>query len=445
MISIRAFLCLDDNSFMDKIQYTTAQEAVKLVKSGDRIYVQSAAATPKILTDALAQRASELRNVEVSHILTSDYAAYAAPALRESFYVNSFFLSANVRHIIKEGNGSYTPVFLSELPKLFSNKIVPIDGVFISVSPPDKHGYCSLGVSVEACIGAIKHARYVIAQVNENMPRTFGDTMIHISQITCLVKHNSDLYQMHNPEAITEIENKIALNVAELIEDDSTIQVGIGAIPDAVLKNLFHLKNLGVHTELLTNGVIDLIEKGIITGAKKKIDIGKVVCTFMFGSKKLYDFVNDNPMVCVRSSEYTNAPHIICQNPKMISINSAIEVDITGQVCADSIGTRMYSGVGGQIDFVRGASQSIGGKAIIALPSITKNGESRIVPFLKSGAGVVTSRFHVQYVITEYGIANLQGKTLAQRQKMLIDIAHPEHRETIERNFFEIWKKDNGK
>lgn len=421
---------------MQKYTYTTAQEAVKLVKSGDRIYVQAAAATPKILTDALAERASELRGVEVSHILTSDYAAYAEPSLRDSFYVNSFFLSNNVRHIIKEGNGSYTPVFLSELPKLFYNKIVPIDGVFISISPPDKHGYCSLGVSVEACMGAIKHARYIIAQVNENMPRTFGDAVIHISQITCLVKHNSPLYELGYQENTSSVvENKIAENVAGLIEDDSTIQIGIGSIPDAVLKNLFHLKNLGVHTELLTEGVVDLIEKGVITGAKKKIDVEKVVCTFMFGTKKLYDFVDNNPMVEVRGSEYTNNPHIICQNPKMISVNSAIEVDITGQVCADSIGTRMYSGVGGQIDFVRGASQSIGGKAIIALPSTTKNGQSRIVPYLKLGAGVVTSRFHVQYVITEYGVANLQGKTLAQRQ-MLIDIAHPNHRENIEREFF---------
>lgn len=428
---------------MNNCTYTTAQEAVKLVKSGDRIYVQAAAATPKILTDALAERASELRGVEVSHILTSDYAAYANPSLRDSFYVNSFFLSANVRHIIKEGNGSYTPVFLSELPKLFYNKIVPIDGVFISVSPPDKHGCCSLGVSVEACIGAIKHARYVIAQVNENMPRTFGDAMIHISQITRMVKHNSPLYGMDNPEIISEVEDKIAQNVSQLIEDESTIQIGIGSIPDAVLKKLFHLKDLGVHTELLTNGVVELIEKGIITGAKKKIDTGKVVCTFMFGSKKMYDFVDNNPMIVVRSSEYTNNPHIISQNDKMISVNSAIEVDLTGQVCADSIGTRMYSGVGGQIDFVRGASQSVGGKAIIALPSVTKQGESRIVPFLKTGAGVVTSRFHIQYVITEYGVANLQGKTLAQRQKMLIDIAHPTHREAIEKAFFEVWKKDN--
>lgn len=423
--------------------YTTADEAVKIVQSGDRIYVQAAAATPKILTDALAKRATELRGVEVSHILTSDYAAYADPSLRESFYVNSFFLSSNVRHIIKEGNGSYTPVFLSELPRFFYEKIVPIDGVFISVSPPDRHGYCSLGVSVEACWAAIKHARYVIAQVNENMPRTFGDTSIHISEITYLVPHNSPLYGLEYAERTSGVEEKIAENVAQLIEDNSTIQVGIGSVPDAVLKKLSNRKHLGVHTELLTDGVVDLIEKGVVTGQKKTINTGKVVCTFMFGSKRLYDFAHDNPIIEVRESKYTNAPAIIAQNTQMISVNSAIEVDITGQVCADSIGTKMYSGIGGQIDFVRGASQSVGGKAIIALPSETRHGESRIVPFLRLGAGVVTTRFHIQYVVTEYGIADLRGKTLAQRQKLLVNIAHPKHQEAIERTFYETWKKDN--
>ena len=428
---------------METLKYISADEAVKLVQSGDRIYIQAAAATPTILTDALAKRASELKNVEISHILTSGEAAYANPALKDSFFVNSFFLSGNVRHIIKAGNGSYTPVFLSELPKLFYNKIVPIDGVFITVSPPDRHGYCSLGVSVEATLGAIKHARYIIAQVNENMPRTFGDTMLHISEISALVQHNSPLYGLEYSEKSSEIEEKIAKNVVELIEDDSTIQIGIGSIPDAVLRDLTHLKNLGIHTELLTDGVVDLVEKGVITGSKKAIDVGKIVCTFMFGSKKLYEFANDNPNVLVKESQYTNNPHIIAQNTKMISVNSAIEVDITGQVCADSIGTRMYSGVGGQIDFVRGASQSVGGKAIIALPSTARSGESRIVPFLKQGAGVVTSRFHIQYVVTEYGVADLRGKTLAQRQKLLINIAHPKHRENIEKVFYETWAKDN--
>ena len=298
-------------------------------------------------------------------------------------------------------------------------------------------------MSVEATLGAIKHARYIIAQVNENMPRTFGDTMLHISEISALVQHNSPLYGLEYSEKSSEIEEKIAKNVVELIEDDSTIQIGIGSIPDAVLRDLTHLKNLGVHTELLTDGVVDLVEKGVITGSKKAIDVGKIVCTFMFGSKKLYDFANDNPNVLVKESQYTNNPHIIAQNTKMISVNSAIEVDITGQVCADSIGTRMYSGVGGQIDFVRGASQSVGGKAIIALPSTARSGESRIVPFLKQGAGVVTSRFHIQYVVTEYGVADLRGKTLAQRQKLLINIAHPKHRENIEKVFYETWAKDN--
>lgn len=428
---------------MKRYEYVTAQKAVQRVQSGDRIYVQAAAATPKILLDALAQRASELKGVEVSHILTSGHAAYADPSLKESFFVNSFFLSENVRHIIREGNGSYTPVFLGELPHLFYEKIVPIDGVFISVSPPDKHGYCSLGVSVEACLGAMKHAKYIIAQVNENMPRTFGESVIHISKITHLVHHNSELYGLEHNSVANEVEEKIAENVAQLIDDNSTIQMGIGSIPDAVLGKLTNLKNLGVHTELLTDGIVNLVEKGVITGNKKKIDQGKIVCTFMFGSKKLYDFADDNPIVELRGSEYTNNPFIISQNDQMISVNSAIEVDITGQVCADSIGTRMYSGVGGQVDFVQGASRSKNGKAIIALPSTTKKGESRIVPFLKTGAGVVTSRFHIQYVATEYGVADLKGKTFAQRQKMLIDIAHPNHRETIERQFYEVWKKDN--
>lgn len=423
--------------------YVTPQQAVQVVKSYDRIYVQAAGATPKILTDALAQRAHELKGVEVSHILTADHAAYADPSLRESFFVNSFFLAPNVRHIIKEGNGSYTPVFLGDLPKFFSRRIIPIDGVFLSVSPPDEHGYCSMGVSVEACVGALQHARYVVAQVNPQMPRTFGDATIHVSRITHLVAHESPLYEHKGNDTISDVEDRIAENVAQLIDDGSTIQMGIGAIPDAVLRKLTHLKDLGVHTELLTDGIVALAEKGVITGAKKAIDIGKIICTFAFGTRRLYDFMDNNPAVKLKGSHYTNDPHVIAKNPKMVSVNSAIEIDLTGQVCADSIGTRMYSGVGGQVDFVRGASLSHGGKAIIALPSTTRKGESRIVPFLKQGAGVVTSRFHVQYVVTEYGIAELGGKTLAQRQKMLVDIAHPDHRESILKTYREVWAKDN--
>jgi 4-hydroxybutyrate coenzyme A transferase len=427
---------------MQKYSLMTADEAVKVVKSFDRIYVQAGASTPTILTDALAKRASELRGVEVSHIITGGNAAYADPKLADSFYVNSFFLAPNVRHIIDAGNGSYTPIFLGELPKLFYDKIVPIDGVFISITPPDENGYCSLGVSGEACLAAMEHAKYIIAQVNEYTPRTYGDTMIHISKITHFVEHNTPLYGFEPSNEVSDVEDKIATNVAQLIEDEATLQVGIGSVPDAVLKKLTHLKNLGIHTELLTDGLVELAKKGLVTGEKKGTDIGKIVCTFAYGSQKMYDFMNNNSIVEVRGSDYTNNPFVIAKNPKMVSINSAIEVDITGQVCADSIGTRMFSGCGGQVDFVRGAVQSKGGISVIALSSTTKAGESRIVPVLKQGAGVVTSRFQVQYVATEYGIVNLQGKNLQQRQKELIELAHPNHRETIDKAFFEIRQKD---
>lgn len=428
---------------MKSINYISAQEAVKVVQSNDKIYIQAGGATPTLLTDVLTERASELKNVELSHIFTLGNMAHTQREFSESFFTNSFFISTNVRQTLKNGNGTFTPVFLNELPDLFYQKYIKIDGVFIQVSPPDENGYCSLGVSVEACLAAMENARYVIAVVNEMMPRTYGDALIHQDKITHWVKHNSPIHSIEDEEEISEIENKIAEHIAPLIEDGATLQAGIGSLPNAVLKKLTHLKNLGVHTELLTDGVIELAQKGIITGSEKKIDTHKIVCTFAFGSKKMYDFMNNNPDIEVKKCDYTNNPFIIAQNPKMISINSAIEVDVTGQVCADSIGTRMFSGVGGQVDFVRGASLSKGGKSIIAITSTTKKGESRIVPFLKQGAGVVTSRYDVRYIATEYGIVNLQGKNLLQRQKALIEIAHPNHQEDIERKFFELWKKDN--
>ena len=416
-------------------KYVTAEEAVKVVKSGDRVYLQAAAAVPTVLANALVERAPELRNVEICHLHVEGEARYANPELAQSFHINSFFLGANVRHTLKAGNGSYTPVFLSELPYLFRKKVLPLDVVFIHVSPPDIHGYCSLGVSVEATLSAIERSKKVVAQVNPQMPRTFGDGILHISEIDYLVEINSPIYS-HETEKISPLEDKIGDYIASLIEDESTLQMGIGSIPNAALTKLSNHKNLGLHTEMFSDGVIDLIESNVINGNYKGTNRGRALATFLIGSQRLYDFVNDNPFIEMRESSYVNDTARIRKNPKMVAINSAIEVDITGQVCADSIGARMYSGVGGQMDFIRGASLSEGGKAIIALPSITKNGDSRIVPFLKQGAGVVSTRSHVQYIVTENGIANLYGKSLKQRSAELVKIAHPEHQEWIDREYY---------
>ncbi|PWA04147.1 acetyl-CoA hydrolase/transferase family protein [Flavobacterium psychrotolerans] len=418
-------------------KYVTAEEAVKAVKSDDRVYIQAAAAAPSILTKALSDRASELRNVEVCHLHTEGPAPYANPELADSFHVNSFFIGSNVRHTLAAGNGSYTPVFLSELPYLFRKKVLPIDVVFIHVSPPDIHGYCSLGVSVEATLAAIENAQTVIAQVNPQMPRTFGDGILHVSEIDYLVEVNMPIYS-HEMDAISPLEDKIGTYIASLIEDESTLQMGIGSIPNAALTKLTHHKNLGLHTEMFSDGVIDLIQSDVINCNFKGTSRGRVLATFLMGSKRLYDFVNDNPFIEMKESSIVNDTALIRQNPKMVAINSALEVDVTGQVCADSLGARMYSGVGGQMDFIRGASLSQGGKAIIALPSITTKGESRIVPYLKQGAGVVSTRAHIQYIITENGIADLYGKTLKQRSAELVKIAHPNHQEWIEREYFNL-------
>ena len=418
-------------------KYVTAEEAVKFVKSGDRVYVQAAAATPTILTKALTERASELRDVEICHLHTEGDAPYANPELKDSFHVNSFFIGKNVRHTLAAGNGSYTPVFLSELPLLFRKKVVPLDVVFIHVSPPDRHGYCSLGVSIEATVAAIESAKIVIAQVNPKMPRTFGDGIIHVSEINYLVEVNIPIHSQQMA-IITPEEDKIGTYVASLIEDRSTLQMGIGSIPNAALTKLTNHKDLGLHTEMFSDGVIDLIEKDVINCNYKSVYRGRALATFLIGSQRLYDFIDDNPFVEMKESSYVNDTAKIRKNAKMVAINSAIEVDVTGQVCADSIGAKMYSGVGGQMDFIRGASLSDGGKAIIALPSITKRGESRIVPFLKQGAGVVTTRSHIHYVITENGIADLYGKNLKQRMQALIRIAHPNFQEQIERDFFNV-------
>lgn len=415
----------------------SAEDAVKIIKSNDKVYLQAAAAVPQVLINAMTARHEELRNVQICQLHTEGEAPYANPELKDSFHVNSFFIGKNVRHTLKAGNGSYTPVFLSELPLLFKRNIIDLQVALIHVSVPDKHGYCSLGVSVEATLAAIDNADYVIAQVNKQMPRTHGAGIIHISEIDAFVECDEPL-PIHAASEPTEIENKIGNHVAGLIEDRSTLQMGIGNIPNAVLSRLTNHKDLGLHTEMFSDGVIDLILNDVINGNYKGINRGRALATFLMGSKRLYDYVDDNPFIEMRASDYVNDVSVIKQNPRMVAINSAIEVDVTGQVCADSIGAKMYSGVGGQIDFIRAASLSEGGKAIIALPSVTSKGISRIVPSLKPGAGVVTTRSHVHYVVTEYGIANLYGKTIKQRVKALTEIAHPDYRESIERDYFNL-------
>lgn len=414
----------------------TASDAVKVIKSNDRVYIQAASAAPQSLINAMSERHEELRNVEVCHLHVEGEAPYANSKFSKSFFINSFFIGANVRHTLKAGNGCYTPVFLGELPRLFKRNVVDLNVALISLSPPDKHGYCSLGTTVAATLAAIDNADTVIAEINQQMPRTHGDGIIHISEVDYAVEVDRELIA-HNIPAPNEVEEKIGNYIAELIEDGSTLQMGIGSIPNAVLAKLTNHKNLGIHTELLSDGVIDLILKDVINGNNKTINRGKTVTTFLTGSKRLYDYVDDNPFIEMKAADYTNDVGMIRQNPKVISINSAIEVDLTGQVCADSIGMRMFSGVGGQMDFIRGASLSEGGKPIIALPSVTKRGRSRIVPFLQPGAGVVTTRAHVHYVVTEFGVANLYGKTINQRVKELIKICHPDQRELIERSFVE--------
>ncbi|HVP40186.1 MAG TPA: acetyl-CoA hydrolase/transferase C-terminal domain-containing protein [Candidatus Saccharimonadales bacterium] len=410
--------------------FATAEEAVKVIQSGDRVFIQSVAAAPQRLIDAMAARAPELRGVEIVHLHTEATAPYAAPEVAESFYVNALFVGGNIRQAVNEGRADYVPNFLSEVPALFRKGILPLDVALLHVSPPDRHGYCSLGVSVDVARAAVETAHHVVAQVNPQMPRTHGDSFIHFREIDTAVEVDEPLPEV--PVAkITDLERSIGRYVAELVEDGATLQMGIGAIPDAVLSHLTGHRRLGIHTEMFCDGVIQLVEKGVVTGEEKKVHPGKVVAGFVMGTKRLYDFIDDNPVVMMLDIAYINDTAVIRRNPKVTAINSAIEVDITGQVCADSIGTRFYSGVGGQMDFVRGASLSEGGRPIIALPSTTGRGESRIVPVLKLGAGVVTTRAHVHYIVTEFGVANLYGKNLHQRAAALINIAHPDHREKL--------------
>lgn len=416
-----------------------AEQAVSLIKSGDRVFLHSAAAAPQQLIKAMTARANELRNVEIVSIHTEGVAPYTAPEYAKSFCTNCMFIGANVRKAIETGRGDYIPVFLSEVPALFRRNILPIDVAMIQVSPPDKHGYCSLGVSIDVSRAAVQMAKIVIAQVNPQMPRTHGDGLIHVSKIDAMVEVDEPLIEASKMQ-LGEVEMAIGRNIAGLVDDGATLQMGIGAIPDAVLASLTNHKDLGVHTEMFSDGLINLVEKGIVNGKKKRIHPEKVVASFVMGTRRIYDFIDDNPLIAMLDVAYVNDTAVIRRNPKVTAINSAIEVDLTGQICADSIGSRLYSGVGGQMDFIRGASLSEGGKPIIALPSVTRRGDSRIVPFLKQGAGVVTTRAHVHYIVTEYGVANLYGKNLRQRAKALIEIAHPDHRETLEEQAFERFK-----
>ena len=419
--------------------FTSAQQAVQAVKSGDRVYVHAAAATPTILTEALTRRANELSNIEFCHLHTGGIAPYADPIYKDKFTINSLFLGANVRHTLKQGNGSYTPIFLSEMADAIRNKYIKIDVVFIQVSVPDEHGFCSLGTSIENIPAAISVARVVIAQVNKYMPRTFGDGIIHVSKINFLVEHHQPIYTLDNGE-ISDQELKIGQFIAELIPDKSCLQMGIGSIPNAVLSKLTNHKGLGLHTEMFSDGIIPLVQSGVITGEHKELLKGKIVSTFAQGSQKLYDFIHNNPSVEMREASFTNNPFKIKKISNMVAINSAIEVDVTGQVCADSIGPNIFSGVGGQIDFIYGSSKSKNGKSIIALPAVTAKGQNKIVPYLKQGAGVVTTRSHVDYIVTEFGVAQLFGKCIKQRVKEMIKIAHPKYQESIEKDYYNLLK-----
>jgi 4-hydroxybutyrate CoA-transferase len=420
---------------------TTAEEAVKTIQSGQRIFLTGNCSVPQKILAALVDRAPDLEGVEIVQVLTIGPAPHAEPGLEKSFCINNLFIGSNVRQAIHEGRADFTPVFLSEVPLLFKNGILPLDVALIHVAPPDEHGFCSLGIEAGLVKTPAQVARIVIAEVNEQMPRTLGDSFIHISKIDHVIPVNYPLAELPMGET-NELSMKIGGYIATLIEDGSTLQMGIGAIPDAVLHFLDGKKNLGVHTELFSDGVMNLVRKGVINNEMKTIHPGKIIAGFILGTKELYRFVDDNPIVELHPTEYVNDPFVIAKNHKMVSMNSAIEIDLTGQVNADSIGPKFYSGVGGQLDFVYGASRCPGGKPIIALPSTVtlKDGGqlSRIVSMLKPGAGVVTTRNHVHYVVTEYGIADLYGMTIRRRARSLIDIAHPDFREQLEREAYEL-------
>ncbi len=411
-----------------KKKLTSAEDAVSVVKSGDRVYLSGNAATPYNLMRALAARKDELRDVELVHVLLLGDDPLSKPEMEGHFRHNSLFVGPADRKAINEGRADYVPIFLHHIPDLFYSGIMPLDVALLHVSPPDEHGFMSLGVEVLASKAAAEKAKLVIAQVNEKMPRVLGDSFLHVSRFHKIVEVSEALPQLQK-SPISEVERMIGKYIADLIEEGATLQLGIGGIPDAVLAALASQRDLGVHTEMVSDGVMEAIEAGIVTGAKKTFHPYKVVITFALGSTRLYDFVDNNPIFEAHPTDYVNHPFNVARNDNMVAINSAIEVDITGQVCSDSIGTQIFSGFGGQVDFIRGAAHSKGGKPIIALPSTAKNGEmSRIVPFLKKGAGVVTTRGDVRYVVTEFGVAYLYGRNLQERTKALINIAHPKFR-----------------
>jgi acyl-CoA hydrolase len=422
------------------IQFVSAEEAVLLIKSNDRVFMQGSAATPINLLNKLLCRYKELQNVELVGISTYGNIEFGNPEYKGSFYINSLFVSDNTRFAINNSQGEYVPVFMSEISRLFKENYLPIDVAIIHVSPPDAHGFCSLGTSVDIARAATEVAKKVIAQVNPNMPRVHGSGFIHISNIDAMVWVEDPLPEVDYSKSSNPVAEQIGKRVAELVEDGATLQLGIGTIPDLVLKNLTGHKNLGIHSEMFSDGVIPLVESGVINNSMKKLHHGKLITGFLVGTRKLYDFVNDNPMVNALDISYVNDVSIIRQNPKATSINSAIEIDLTGQVCADSIGTYQYSGIGGQMDFIRGAALSERGKPIIALSSSTKNGEPRIVANLKPGAGVVTTRGHIHWVVTEYGAVNLFGRNIEQRAFELIKLAHPDHREELEKAYHQRFK-----
>lgn len=413
---------------------TTAKEAIREgVKSGDRIFLTGNCSVPKVLLEALVKRAPELENIEICHALTIGSSDYVAPEMEGHIRANSLFIGPNVRQAVQEGRADFTPVLLSEFTLLFKENILPLDVAFVHLSPPDEHGFCSYGIETGLTKTPAESARIIIAELNENMPRCLGDSFIHVSRLDYIVPVDYDLMELPMSESgLSDVHAKIGQHIAELIPDGATMQMGIGAIPDAVLNFLQDKRDLGVHTELFSDSVIDMVEAGVITNARKTLNPGKITAGFMIGTNRIYEWAHDNPLIELRRSEYINDPFIIAQNYRQVAINSAIEVDLTGQVCADSIGPKLYSGVGGQLDFIYGASRSEGGVPIIALPATARGGTvSRIAPMLKQGAGVVTSRYHVHYIVTEYGVANLYGKTIRQRAQELINIAAPQFRDEL--------------
>jgi acyl-CoA hydrolase len=417
------------DSYRSKL--TGAREAVHAVQSGMRVYIHPGCAEPEVLVEALISRAPFVKDVELVHLLTMGTADYVKPEMAGHFRHNAMFIGSNVRQAVNEGRADYTPIYLSEIESLFESGQMPLDVALIQVSPPDSHGFCSFGVGVDITLNAAKNARYVIAQVNDQMPRTYGDSFIHVSNIDAIVEASRPLCELPREE-LTDLHRQIARHVATLIDDGCTLQLGIGGIPDAVLLELGDRKDLGVHTEMLSHNAIPLIERGIINGRRKSLHPRKIVLAFVLGTKELFDYVHDNPGFEFHPCSYTNSPSIISQNDRMISVNSTLQVDITGQVCSDSVGTYLYSGFGGQVDFIRGARHSKGGKAIIAMPSTAKNDTlSRIVPVLSPGSGVVASRGSIHYIVTEWGIAYLHGRTIRERAEALINIAHPNFRSQL--------------